>query len=154
MAATIGLAAGCAQHRAPAAAGTPGTARVGWVIMHGDRDNPDAEFACQSTPRNDCVIPASREGDQRFSEVHLYFHPTPTETKYSGVVLVGFFRGSKTAQEIRPVVTVRPGNVGNDSVVGIVTERPGSETLSIDITAVNTSGAKEQIREQIPVIVR
>lgn len=121
--------------------------------MHGDRDNPDEQFACQSSPRSDCAVPASRADRQTFSEVHLYFHPTATETKYSGAVQIGFFRGSETAQQVKPVVTVKPGDVGNDSVVGIVTDKPGPQTLRIEITAITASGVEAQIRERVPVIV-
>ena len=151
--AAVGLATACADHRVPMPTGAPGAPRVGWVIMHGDRDNPNEQFACQSSPRSDCAIPASRLDRQTFSEVHLYFHPTPTETKYSGVVQIGFFRGTELAQQVNPVVTVKPGDVGNNSVVGIVTDRPGPQTLRIEISAVTASGVEEQIREQVPVIV-
>ena len=48
---------------------------------------------------------------------------------------------------------MKPGNVGNHSVVGIVTDKPGRYTLSIDITAVKKGGGEEHFREEIPVVL-
>ncbi len=129
--------------------------QVGWVIMYGDRDNPDAEFACQSNPLSGCVIPASQSAAQpTLSDVHLYFHPGLSETKYSGRVNIGFFGNAPGNQEIKPVITVSPGAVGNNSVVGIVTDTPGAQTLDIDITVTTAAGDQKQIRERVPVLVR
>jgi hypothetical protein len=122
--------------------------------MHGDRDNPDQEFACQSGDQTNCAIPASRADHETFSELHLYFHSTQTETKYSGVVTIGFFRGSVTAQEVKPIVTVKPGDIGNDSIVGIVTDKPGTQSVTIAIKAVSGAGVEQAIRERIPVMVQ
>ena len=33
----------------------PGTPHVTWVLMCGDRDNADNEFACQSDPRTEAA---------------------------------------------------------------------------------------------------
>ena len=54
------LTATCTQ-RVPESVGIPpGTPHVSWILMYGDSDNPDSEFACQSYPRTECVIPASK----------------------------------------------------------------------------------------------
>ena len=49
--------------------------------------------------------------------------------------------------------TVMPGDVGNHSVVGIVTDKPGRYMLSLDITAVKKGGGEQHFREDIPVVV-
>jgi hypothetical protein len=150
----IVAAPGCAEHRTPRAAGEPGAPRVGWIVMYGDSDNPDAEFACQSNPRTDCVVPASRPDGQTFSEVHLYLHPTPAETKYSGAMQIGFFRGNKAAQELKASDTVKPGQVANHSIVGIVTDKAGPQVLNVEFKAVMASGEIRQIHDQVTVLVR
>lgn len=150
----VGAAGACAQHMGPRPTGSRNTPRITWVIMHGDRDNPDQAFACQSDPRPDCTIPASRVERLTYSDVHLYFHPTTTSTKYAGVVRVGFFRGSEQAQALKPSLNVKPGDVGSVSVVGIVTDRPGPHTLTIDVTGLTASGAEERLQETIPIAVR
>ena len=147
------MMAGCAERRAPEPAGDPDLPRVGWVIMHGNRDNPDEEFGCQSNPRSSCAVRASAADNQVFSEVHLYFHPTRVDTTYTGVARIGFFRGGADTPGMTIAATVKPGNVGNHSVVGIVTDKPGRYTLSIDITAVKKGGGEEHFREEIPVVL-
>ena len=147
------LLAGCAEHRAPRPVGDTDLPRVGWVIMHGNRDNPDEEFGCQSTPRSSCAVRASAADNRVYSEVHLYFHPTNVDTTYTGVARVGFFRNAEDSPDMKIAATVQPGDVGNHSVVGIVTDKPGRYTLSLDITAVKKGGREEHFREEIPVIL-
>src|SRR5258705_12210054 len=72
----------------------PGTPHISWIIMSGDGDNPDRDFVCQSDPRSDCVLPVSRPDGQIFSDVHFYYHAAGAETKYTGSIGIGFFRGS------------------------------------------------------------
>ena len=116
---------GCGEHRAPQPIGDPDMPRVGWIIMHGHKDNPDEEFGRQSNPRTDCSVHASTANGQTLSEVHLYFHPTKTDTTYTGVARIGFFQGAATSSTMTIKSTVMPGDVGNHSVVGIVTDKPG-----------------------------
>jgi hypothetical protein len=144
---------GCAEHRVPKPVGDPALPRVGWVIMHGHKDNPDAEFGCQSHPRSECSVHASTPENQSQSEVHLYFHSTASETKYTGFVRIGFFSDAASASGATPQITVKPGDVGRQSVVGIVTDKPGTYTFSVDITAVMANGGERQVREDIPVVV-
>ena len=56
------------------ATSSPLAHHMSWVIMHGDRNNPDVEFACQSTDPTDCVVPASRPDAVVFSDTHVYYH--------------------------------------------------------------------------------
>lgn len=146
---------GCADHARPRSAGPAGTPQVGWVIMSGDRDNPDQDFVCQSLPRSECVVPMSRAGAQVFSHVHIYYHPAATETKYTGSIQIGFFEGTGE-HEFRPDVTVKPGGpAGNQSVVGIVTGKPGTSSLTIAVIAMSPqTGATQEMRDQVRVTVR
>src|SRR4051794_27860388 len=151
--ATLAVTAAACETRVPVPAGGPaGAPRVGWVIMVGDRDNPDREFVCQSDPRTDCVIPASRGDSQAFSDVHFYFHPAATDTKYSGKIQVGFFEGA-TPHELTPNVTVKRGDSrANTSVVGIVSSQPGAHDMTIAMVA--ESGTPREIRDRIRIDVK
>ena len=84
---------GCAT-RVPRPAGVPpGAAYVTWIIMSGNRDNPDQDFVCQSDRKDECVIPVSRPDAQVFSDVHFYYHAERADTTYAGSMEVGFFQG-------------------------------------------------------------
>ena len=124
--------------------------------MSGDSENPNHDFVCQSNPRGDCVIPPSRPDAKVLSAVYFYYHPATIETKYTGSIQIGFFDGSPASHVLRPNVTVKPReSVGNQSVVGIVSSKPGAYTIAIDVAATPTgSGAKKDIREQVQVVVR
>jgi hypothetical protein len=148
------LTLGCAERRAPRTAGDPSLPRLGWVIMHGDRDNPDQEFGCQSNPRSACVIRASASGHQALSEVHLYYHAGRTRATYAGTVTIGFFANATTSAPMKTNATVNPGDVGNQSVVGVVTDMPGLYTMRIDVTAVNEAGVEQRLREDVPIEVQ
>jgi hypothetical protein len=134
----------------------PGTPYVSWIIMSGDRDNPDEDFVCQSDPRNDCVVPVSRPDAQVFSDVHVYYHGAGSVTKYAGSMQIGFFRGSAEPRNIQTNITVRKtGSIINQSVIGIVTETPGNYALAFSLVATSAdTGTSQPIREQIPVVVK
>ena len=140
---------GCAK-RAPEPVGlAPGVPHVSWIIMHGDSDNPDAEFACQSTGPRECVLPASRPDARVLSDVHLYFHGAGRETTYLGSYRAEFFNAPRDS----PIRTTVRGEerIANHSVVGIVTERPGDYRLRLAMDA--TSAGSTPIREDVPVQV-
>jgi hypothetical protein len=150
------VGASCAR-RVPEPAGVaPGTPHVTWVIMYGDRDTADREFACQSDPNTECVIPASRPDAQNFSHVYLYFHGAGAETKYEGTSTIGFFQGSSQTSRSQIDLTVRRDeSITNQSTIGIVTPTPGRYTVTIDVTATVTStGNKQSIHQSIPVLVQ
>ncbi len=125
--------------------------------MHGDRDNPDAEFACQSTGPRECVVPASRTGEQVFSDVHVYYFGGGAETRYVGSFGIGFFEGAEAGARERPTnITVPDGQkVFNQSITGIVTNTPGTYSLQFALDA-STGGAaaRQSIREQVAVVIR
>ena len=142
----------CARPIPKPAAGAAGVPRVGWVIMTGDRDNPDREFVCYSESPGACVIPASRPNEPVFADVHLYYHPAATDTKYGGTVRIDFFN---SPLDLRPNLTVKPGaQPGNQSVAGIVSAKPGTHALSLRVDATAMPGGTQQMREDVKVVVR
>jgi hypothetical protein len=134
----------------------PGTPYVSWVFMIGDRDNPDREFVCQSDPRNDCAIEASRPDAQAFSDVHFYYHSAGGETKYDGTVTIGFFDGSSASRTAPTSVVVGKGeSITNQSVTGIVTSRPGTYEVTFALTAtISQTGRSQPIRQSVQVVVK
>ena len=151
------LAASCAKG-VPKPGGAPGTPQISWVLMYGDRDNADREFACQSEPRSECVVPSSKPDAPVFSDIHFYHHGGGTETRYEGTINIGYLRQGPAAEPhtSRISVTVKKNeSITNSSVTGIVASTPGTYTLTISATATATDGSKKHsIRESIPVIVK
>ena len=147
---------GCARHVPEPAVAMPGTPHVSWIIMHGDSDNPDREFACQSEPRTECVVPASRPDDKVLSEVHIYYHGAGDETKYAGSVRLGFFDGSAASHTLTTnMVVKKTERIGNQSVSDVVTSKPGTYPVEFDLVATVTGTKKTQpIKERINVVVR
>jgi len=144
------LAMGCEKRVPVPTGGSPETPRIGWVIMVGDRENPDREFVCQSDPRTDCVMPASQPDDQRFTNTHFYFHSAAADTKYTGTIQVGFLT---SPHEFKPNLIVKGGDPAtNASVSGIVSSKRGRYQMTI--TAVAESGGTQQIRDSVPVTVK
>ncbi len=154
--AAVVMLPGCGAHVPEPAVAMPNTPHVTWVIMHGDLSNPDREFACQSEPRTECVVPASRPNDKVLSEIHIYYHGAGAETKYEGSVQVGFFDGSAAAHALKTNMVVRKTErIGNQSVSDIVTSKPGRYSVDFDLAATVTDTKKTQaIREKIIVVVK
>src|SRR6478672_11328697 len=97
---TLLALAGCGKRVPESTTAPPGIPRIGWVIMTGDRDNPDDDYVCQSGPRMpQCIVPASRPDHQVFADVHFYFHPAEADTKYTGTIEVGFIQGAAPARQ-------------------------------------------------------
>ena len=150
------IASGCGK-RVPEASGlAPGTPHVTWIIMSGDRENPDQDFVCQSAPRNDCVIGASKPDAQVFGKVYLYYHGAGSETRYEGPIDIGFFQGEKASHTTSANIAVKKiGSIANQSVTGIVTATPGTYAVTLDLSArVVDSGRIEAVRDAISIVVR
>jgi hypothetical protein len=144
------LVPGCEKRVPVPAGGPPETPRVGWVIMMGDRDNPNREFVCQSDPRTDCVIPASQPDNQTFTDTHFYFHSGAIDTKYTGTIQIGFLT---SPHELKPNLTVKAGgSAANATVSGIASSKPGRYQMTI--AAVAESGGTRQIRDSVPVTIK
>lgn len=150
----IVLMAGCAKRSPEPVGGHTTTPHVGWVIMSGDQENPDRDFACQSNPRSECVVPVDRPDARVLGHVHIYYHAAESETKYTGSIRIGFF---DDPHEITASgIPVKPGDSPrNQSVSDFVRNKPGTYTMSIDVVATSTqTGQKQNIRDQVSVIVR
>ena len=147
------FATSCARRVPEPVGGHTDAPHLGWVIMSGDRDNPDQDFVCQSSPRTDCVVSIDRPDARVLAHVHFYYHPTAAETKYTGPIRIGFF---DNPHEISSTITVKPGDhPGNQSVSDFVSNKPGAYTMTIAVIATSVpSGAVTQIREQVPVTLR
>ena len=155
VAALIVATSACAKRIPTAAGASPGTPYVSWIIMHGDRDNPDREFACQSDRRTDCVVPASRPSEQVFSHVFVYYHGAGVETKYAGSVQIGFFQGTAKSHDMKTNVTVKKNEaITNQSVIGIVTNAAGTYPLTFALDATTGTGASQPVRDTVSVVVR
>jgi hypothetical protein len=152
----VALTSTCAKG-VPKPAGVPqGTPHISWVLMYGDRDNADREFACQSDPRTECVLPASKPDAQVFSDIHFYFHGAGAETRYEGTITIGYLQGAPETHTSRTNITVQKnGSITNSSTTGIVTSTPGTYAVSMSVIAtVSDTGKTQEIREPIPVVVK
>src|SRR5262245_958358 len=88
------LLGGCGKRIAESTTAPPDRPRIGWIMMAGDRENPDDHFVCQSNPRTDCVLPVSRPDRESHTTVHFYFHSAATDTKYTGTIELAFAQGA------------------------------------------------------------
>lgn len=151
--ATALMAQGCAR-RVPEPPGVPaGQPHVSWVIMYGDRDNPDAEFACQSTGPRECAIPSTREGQRVFSDVHLYYHGAGQETVYKGTYSIEFL-GDAPPRIVSTSITVRgEEQIENQTVTGLVTTTPGRYMVRLVFDAAPKDRPSQAVREVISITV-
>lgn len=134
----------------------PGMPHVSWVLMYGDRETADGEFACQSEPRTDCVLPASRPNAQVFADIHIYYHGAGSETRYEGTMSIPYLEGSAQSHESRTNITVKKTeSITNQSVTGIVTAAAGTYAVTLSLTAtVTDTGKTYPIHETIQVTVK
>jgi hypothetical protein len=148
-------ASACARHVPEPPTRVPGVPYVSWVVMSGDSDNPDEDFVCQSDPRNDCEMPASRADARVFSDVHVYYHGVGPQTRYLGSLHIGFFQGSATAARTQVDIAVqKDGAIANQSVTGIVTSVPGTYAIDFDLIATTDANRNQPIRSQLRVVVK
>jgi hypothetical protein len=146
----------CAR-RVPEPAGVaPGTPHISWVLMYGDGDNADREFACQSEPRSECVLPASKRDEQAYSDIHFYYHGAGNETKYEGTKTLSYLQGKPESLLWRIDIAVKKNeSIANESVTGIVSSTPGTYTVTVSLTATVSDIAKVlPIRESFQVVVK
>lgn len=143
---------GCAERVPEPVRNSQGTPHISWNIHGGDADSNQKEL-CQSDPRTECNLPASREGAKSLATVHVFFHPAANDTKYTGTIAVGFF---DERHEITPNATVKRGGAPvGQSVTDIVTTKPGTYRLHMSIVATNVAtGQASKIEDDITVIVR
>ena len=153
---TVALTWTCAKPVPEDVGVPPGTPYISWVLMYGDRDDADREFACQSDPRTDCVLPASKPDAQVFGDIHFYFHGAGAETRYEGAINIGYLQGAPDSHTSRTTITVQKDeSITNSSTTGIVTSTPGTYAVTISQTAtVKDAGKTQAIQESIPVVVK
>jgi hypothetical protein len=147
---------GC-ETRAPQAARVVRAAPyITWIIMSGDRDDPDREFICQSDPRTECVISASRPNQPVFSDVHLYYHAEGVETKYAGSVQIGFFESPAGSRNVAIDFTVKKEqSIISQSVTNVVTSKPGTFAMTFDVSRTLTeTGTSQAIHDEVNVVVK
>ena len=153
---TVAVMSTCAKPVPEHVGVPPGTPYISWVLMYGDRDNADREFACQSDPRTECVLPASKPDAQVFADIHFYFHGAGAETRYEGTINIGYLQGVPDSHTSRTTITVQKDeSITNSSTTGIVTSTPGTYAVTISQTAtVKDAGKTQSIQESIPVVVK
>jgi hypothetical protein len=134
----------------------PGTPKVSWVLMSGDKGNPDREFVCQSDPPGECVMPASQPDEEVFSDAHFYYHGTGADTTYEGSILLNPLESSGAPYRMQVMATVRKDQrIINQSVAARVTPRPGMYDVVVDVTAKRRDwNAPRAIQFQFPVRVQ
>ena len=134
----------------------PGTPHISWVLMYGDRDTADREFACQSEPRSECALPVSKPDALVYSDLHFYYHGVGGETKYVGTKNLGYLQGrADTHTSPVSVTATKNESITNESVTGIVTSTPGTYTVMVSATATLTAaGKKYPIQEAFQVVVK
>jgi len=146
--------AGCLKNIPEPLSGDRNVPQVSWVIMHGDRENPDREYGCQSNPRDECVLPVSRADERSFSDVHFYYHGAAADTKFTGTVSIGFLERSQGASGFTVNSTVQKrGAVNYQGIIGIMTSMPGTYDVVIDIAG-TTGQVTTPIRERFAVTVK
>src|SRR5262249_16188294 len=118
--------------------------------------NADSEFACQSDPRSDCVLPVTGPDADVFSHFHVYYHGAGAETRYQGTFSLGFLRGASENHTSSVNITVKENeSITNQSVPGIVTSTPGTYAATFSLTATVTDTAKKvPIQMTVPVAVK
>ena len=146
---------GCGR-RVPKPAGiAPGTPYVSWVFMSGDRDNPDREFVCQSTPASECVMPVSSPENRVYSDLFFYYHGAGGETKYTGSIQIGFLQGSPDAHKVAVNITAKKDGITNMSVLDAITSTPGTFDVTFDVVATSVENGRSQpIRDRVSVVVK
>jgi len=150
----VAVAAGvtCAN-RVPEPLGVaPGTPHVSWVLMSGDRDNPDADYVCQSDPKDDCVVAMSSSDRPVFSDHHIYYHGAGGETRYTGKINVGYFKLPRTFEP--KILVPKDERITNQSMTDIVSSNPGTYAVTFDLMASTANGASHSIRQTLPITVR
>jgi hypothetical protein len=108
-----------------------------------------------SNPHCD-VLPASKAGEQVYSDIHFYYHGVGGETRYERTKNLAYLQGSPDAHRSQVNITATKNeSITNESVTGIVTSTPGTYTVTASVTAtVSATGKKYLIQESLEVVVK
>ncbi len=151
----LAVTGGCAE-RVPEPVVVPKVPHVSWVIAV-ETTNGQERVVCQSDPRTECLLPSSTRDRRTLATVHLYLHPSTAETKYVGTMRVTFLDGSSAEvheTKVDSTVGVRDAPVGA-SLTGIVTERAGSYSMTIALTATSPAATNaHEIQDTVQVTVK
>jgi hypothetical protein len=129
---------------------------ISWELRTGG-DSGQREFVCGSSqPSRPCALPASTERRQTVATIHLMVHAAAEPTSYLGFMLGGFFEGGSDRRIGEVNTTVAPGSRPvSTTVTGLVTSKPGTQSLAISIDATQPKApAPQRIAEKVPVFVK
>jgi len=146
---------GCAGHGVPHVAPDESLPHTSWEIRSGSEGDPD--FICGSArPGQPCVLEAMTEKSRTLATVQLFVHAAAQRTSYVGFMRASFFEGEVGGRLGEVNATVNPGSRPvATTVVGRVTSKPGSYTLTISVDAAQGGGANPvHISDEVPVVVR
>jgi hypothetical protein len=156
--ATLGswFGAGCTAHRIPESPGAhSGIPQISWSIHAGTAEDPEQLTVCESEPRSECIVGASRPDNPFFASVRLYLHAVSVEATYKGVMQVGFFGGAEP-HTVEIDAIVQPGSDPRSVLVyDRLPAKPGVYALEVDLVAfLGPSEDERQIRDRADVTVR
>jgi hypothetical protein len=100
-------------------------------------------------------MPASRPGEEVFSNAHFYYHGTGNDTTYTGSILIGPLESSGAPYRMGVMATVmKDQRIINQSVAARVASRPGTYDVVVDVTAKRLgSNVPQAIQFRFPVRV-
>ena len=149
------LAAACGMHVPEPSPHPQDSPHLSWEIEAGTPTDAHGAVACRSEPRTPCVILATTDQQQSFATVHVYYHSSRSETKYTGTVHIGFFGGPTGGHDLKPSITVRANSAPiSQAVTDVVTTKPGRYTVQISVVATFGTGRTQTIEDEIEVEVR
>ena len=147
--------AACGMHVPEPSPHPQDSPHLSWEIEAGTPTDAHGAVACRSEPRSPCVILASTDQQQLSATVHVYYHSSRSETKYTGSVHIGFFGGSTGGHGLKPSITVRANSTPiSQAVTDVVTTKPGRYTVQISVVATFGTGRTQTIEDEIEVEVR
>ena len=134
----------------------PTVSKISWTIAHNATDGAE-HIVCRSESRTRCTISPSAAQNKSLATMHVYLHPSITETRYTGTIAVTFLNGfGPDIHEGTVDSVVKPGDEPFDvSVSGPVTQIPGVYVTTISLVARSSKQASPQtIRDDVAVAVK
>ena len=151
---TVSLSVACTQHGVVHIAPDESQPHISWEIRSGTHEGDEAFVCGSATPATECVIIASTAERSNSATVHLFLHAAAKETRYLGIMRVGFLEGNAPAlAEVNTIVPARSSPVTRTET-GIVAQQPGNYVASIALDAVQEGHPVSRITQDIKVVVR
>lgn len=105
---------------------------MSWILSAEEKGSTE-QMVCGSDAASSCVLTASGDRQPMLATLHLLLHPTKVDTRYSGIVRIGF---GGNAYETKVNSTVKGnGAAENVTITAAVTQMPGMYTTEISLTA-------------------